>query len=281
MKPLISLVAVALVLAGCEQPGEVELTSDETDLVVTAIDLPDSSLEYQPVDSSAVLPADHQRFAGHVTVTKVRFDAGTRVDSTALSRVYFADRTRPIKRNGRTIGFFGFNLGIVTLNSIPMLQVPHRLRDTTAGFEYVQDLRASYRPNTLYQWVADPIIIDPVRVSIESPDDLTVLVPRGGSRIPRDRDLEMRWTGRGNIFIIISSRDSIAGRLRPLIALQPRTNTGRAVLPSRVLRLLPRERYFVFSFVLANRNEATVIGRFTHEVLVQAAIVHNSFVELM
>jgi len=58
-------------------------------------------------------------------------------------------------------------------------------------------------------------------------------------------------------------------------------NTGRAILNARVLAMLPRDRRFwVFTFVLANRDTSLVVGGFQGGVLIQAASVYNSYVEL-
>ena len=78
--------------------------------------------------------------------------------------------------------------------------------------------------------------------------------------------------------IVISTFDPVTRKTRPLLQLRSRANSGRALLPAKILQQLPQlQRRFVFTFVLANRREvATGTGR----VLVQAASVVNRFVEL-
>jgi hypothetical protein len=64
--------------------------------------------------------------------------------------------------------------------------------------------------------------------------------------------------------------------------LKPRVNTGSVLLPARVLQLLPRDRFriFTFSFILANRDEQRVVGRFPGALLLQAAEIYTTVVEI-
>jgi hypothetical protein len=118
---------------------------------------------------------------------------------------------------------------------------------------------------------------------IQAPDELVVESPRGGTVVSRERDLELVWGGRrGVLRIFVSAHDPLTGKAKPLLELRSRTNTGRALLPAKLLRKLPRlHRHYVFTFVLANREEMVLPrpagGR---RVLVQAASVVSTYVEL-
>jgi hypothetical protein len=61
--------------------------------------------------------------------------------------------------------------------------------------------------------------------------------------------------------------------------IHPANNEGKAVIDPRILQLLPRERFFMFSFIIANRDEKKSMGQYPGRILVQAASVHNSYVE--
>jgi hypothetical protein len=150
-----------------------------------------------------------------------------------------------------------------------------------AGFEYVTDL-STYQPNHNYTWnVSPPDSISPFTASIISPNEVTVQSPAGGAIVRRDRDLELRWTGNGNLSIIISGFEPVTRKTKPFLHIKPRVNIGSAILGRRVLNLLPnRFRYYVFTFVLSNRNESIVVGSFKGRVLIQAASMYNSYVEL-
>jgi len=284
MKRLILMSCFAAVaVLGCKEPTSVVLDGEEDLLEVTVLPPLDPDVELSAIDSTAILPSDENAFAGLLIVNKVTYDAGTRSDSFAFSKVFFADRIRPIRLNQRTIGFHGFNLGPILLNNSPMIRIPHIIRmkapfaDTVAGFEYVKDLTTTYQPNYTYTWSADSI--NATGASIVSPGELSVSAPAGGAVLSRERNLELAWRGEGNLSIIISAYDSVLQRTKALLHLRPRVNRGRAVLGARILRLLPPGRKFVFTFVLSNRRLEDVIRPYRGQVLLQASEVHNTFVE--
>jgi hypothetical protein len=277
-------------LMGCEQPAEVELRPVEVDggVVVSSIAEADTGLVIAPVDSSGMLPIDRYRFEASMQVTRVVYDAGAKsVDSFAVSRAYFSDRGRPVLFGGRVLAYFGLDLGVINLNGSPMLKrfyripIPRVGRDTIAGVEYISNLTQEYKPNTVYEWSLSGIVGQGFRPSIQSPDDLRVLSPVGGSIVPKGRDLLLRWTGKGNVWIVISAYDPVTKSSKPLLHIVP-TDAGRnrAVLSSQTLRLLPANRFYWFTFTFYNRLERGGMGQYPGKILIQAASVYNSLVEL-
>ena len=282
------LLMLGLAVVGCNKPGPVELRQDDTDalLEVVRIAPPDSNVSLSPVDSSATLPGDQVRFAGLLQVARVTFDGGPNRDtSIAYTRILFENRRLPVQGPfGRIVGYHGIDLGSITVNGNLVFRFPHRIAgrvgrpDTIAGTEYYRDLSTIHQPNTVYTWRATPDTLGPIATSIETPDNVVVDSPKGGAVIRRDRDLPMSWHGQGKIIIVISRLE--LGRARSLFMLRARENRRRAILPSKaVLRLLPPGKY-VFTFVLANRRETDAVSGFAGQILVQAASVYNSYVEL-
>lgn len=292
MKTLSAIVTFLLfTLAGCQEPAGVHLQQDANELEVTAIALADTNYAAGQVDSIAVLPGDQLRFAGHIIINKVTNDGPAGVRTHARARVLFEDRNREVRNQFRRFGYFGIDLGAVNLNGFPMARVPHRvpirriLGDSiaVAGVEYIADITDEYLSNATYTWsVPAPDSISPFSASIQTPDELSVQSPVGGSVIFRNRYLPLRWTGHGNLVIIISGFDPSTQRTRPLLHLRPRVNSGAAVLTPRVLGMLPRDRFrfWVFTFILANQDASLVVDGFEGGVLIQAASVYNSYVEL-
>jgi hypothetical protein len=117
---------------------------------------------------------------------------------------------------------------------------------------------------------------------IRTPDQLVVESPRGGTVVSRQADLELRWRGaQGSLSIIVSAYDTSTRKAKPLLELRPRDNTGRAVVPAKFLReLRPLHRYFVFTFVLANRDQMDLPIPRAPRVLLQAASVYSTYIEL-
>ena len=290
MKSLATIgVLGAILVGGCEKPSTVEGTADDNALEVSAVSVSDTNYVAAQFDSAGVLPTEQLRFAGRLILNRVTHDAGANVRVETFSRVLFEDRDRPVIILNRVLGFHGMNLGTVVLQGNPMNAVPHRIplrrlpgdSVIAAGIEYLLPVQ-TYQPQARYTWdIPAPDSLSPFTASIISPDVITVQSPRGGSTVYRNRDLRLRWTGSGRFLIIISGFDPLTRRTRPFLRLSPQVNNGTALLGSRVLNLLPaRFRFYVFTFVLANRDESTVVAGFHDRILVQAATMYNSYVEL-
>jgi hypothetical protein len=289
MKHILTILSFALLFSwGCHQPAQVELMPQDPDqeLEITSAVVADTSRQYAAVDSMGVLPKDQVLFDGTLGVSKITFDAGRTIQTMVLSNVFFADRARPVESPmfpGRRIGYFGFDLGPIMLNGSLMSKIPHRIslgivqRDTTAGVEYIRDLTSSYLPRSTYTW-SSAVMMGSFSPTIESPEDLNVVWPKGGAVVPRGQDLVLRWTGRGNLTVIVSLFEQ--GRTKPLLSVTPAINRGHATLSPIVLQSLRGGRTYVFTFVLYNRKELLAVNPFAGKVLVQAASIYNSYVEL-
>ena len=285
--PVVALAA----LIGCQQPADVELKPEPevSPLEVLPVKIPDTLVTPRSIDTVAVLPHDQMNFYGAYVVNSVTLDGGpTNRTSFAYSSVLVSDSV--IRYLSRDVGFYGIDLGVVTLNGNLMVEAPHRIRlhrsvlaDTVLvrGVEYLVDLSQTYTPNHLYTWVSTSLQFGRAEVSITTPDDVRVLSPGGGSIVSRDRDLPLRWSGvNGRLTIIVSAYDRFSKRTFPLLELRPRLNTGRALVPATLLRQLPQKGTFVFTFILSNRKEITGTQSKGGRVLVQAASVYNSYIEL-
>ena len=284
-------VALLTVTAGCQKPDPIIVDSGvpiESPIEVTPIAQPDTNQRQAAVDTTGVSPLDGTKFGAMLLVGSVEYDAGAALTHTeSFSSVYFADRAKPLVINGKTVGFYGMDLGLaIAINGLPMIRLPYHLpfpglfRDTISGYIYAKDLAGVHQPNSVFQWViGTSSVIGSFNLSITTPDNIQVISPAGGSILPRNQDLLLRWTGRGNVNIVISVVNPLTKKTRPLFNLHPRLNTGRAILDYRILQLLPRERTFVFTFVIDNRDTTQAIGLYPAKILVQAASVHNSYVE--
>lgn len=282
---------LVLLLGGCQHPAEVQLKPEEyqTDLEVRAVLIPDTAVTTSSVDSIAILPVDQLNFSGSFLVNRVKLDAGPgKVDSFAYSRVLMADSA--VRLGNRLLGFSGLDLGAMSMNGSLMLRLPHRvllrrpfIRDSVLirGVEYASNLAGTYQPNQLYTWTAFTSAYGRIEESIRTPDDLTVQSPLGGSMVPHDRDLIVRWNGgNGKLSIIVGRYDPAARKSSPLLEFRSRANLGKAVIPARLLRQLPHPSYYVLTFILSNRKEVEPTTGYSGKILVQAASVYNSYIEL-
>jgi len=295
MKHLAIIVCGALTLAGCTQPADVELTRDgyETDLEVRAVVVPDTNVVVPEVDATGVLPEELMTVNGVMLINDIRNEESIdNIAITSYALLFLADSTVS-NLSGRMIGYSGADLGTVSLNGQPMTQLPHRVvlrrllrPDTTLlrGYEYLADLTGQYRPGELYTWTYmhqsmgdhSESILAPERVQVQSPPVI------GQGVVERTRDLELLWRGgQGTLSIIISAFDVQSRRARPLLELRSRANSGRALLPAKILQQLARLQHrFVFTFVLANRRELRPGVNDAGRILIQAASIVNRHVEL-
>ncbi len=292
--PIIGFLLSILLLAGCQHPNPIEVVPDteEPQLEVTSLAMVDTSVYQTSIDSSAVTPSDQSTYAGLLLINKVKFDGGARwgVYSTASSSVLITDRSRPLEARGKIFGYYGVRL---MPNLLPPVRINgDRMREKTHwvrvgplpidwGYEYVRNVDTLYQPDMPFTWSATPDSLGTVEVSIQSPANLTVSAPTGGSIISRSQDLKLEWTGQGDLVIVLSAYNPLTKKAKPLMKLHPLANKGHAKVSAAILQALPADRYFVFTFIVANkkavqidRNGASVLA------LAQAASVHNIYVEL-
>ena len=297
MRKLYILVcSLFLCQAGCQKPApltvEPPADSPAGSLLVTVLSNPDTNINVNPIDSVGVLPADQTNYSGLFLVNTLRYDDGHGLTPPLVfASAYFGDRTKPLVVNGRIVAYYGIDLMPsasfpLKVGGIPMIRYPYKIhigsRDTAFGYMY-RAVFYSLPPRNLYDWDdprPDPTVPLPIKDSVVMPEDLKVLAPVGGSVLSRSKQVDLRWTGNGNLTIVISTYNPVTGKTRPVLQLQPVVNTGKAVIETRLLQLLPQTKNFVFTFIIANRSDRLLGGPYKDRILVQAACVYNSYVQL-
>jgi hypothetical protein len=277
------IIAMAIVVAGCQKPDEIELIDDDSVLEIESVLTTDTDRELTPIDSAAILPRDEDKFAGIMYLNSITTRSARGIEPTkVLSRVVFEDRSRPVNdTTGRRRGFTGMNFAGVQLNGAPMIERTRRFGNIIGGVEYVKEL-TSISPGQRVTWRAVSLVLGIFEDSINAPEGLQVVTPVGGSIVPRNQDLELQWTGRGDLGIIVSA-GHIEGSLfvtKPLLSVRVKKNSGHAKLNKKFLKALPPSQAYMFTFVLVNRKEKLSLGQFRGKVLVQASSIYNSIVTL-
>jgi hypothetical protein len=257
-------------------------------LEVLPVVLPAGDIEVTAVDTIGVLPDEQVRYSGSCVINAVTWDGGTGEKHAAYSRVFVSDSG--VRAIGRLVGFSGLDLGLVSLNGNPMLKSPHRVpvgrlfgQDSTLvrGVEYLADLTATYQPDRQYTWTIPLHLAPNLVVTTETPQELKVISPAGGTLVYRARDLHLRWTGgKGRLSIVVGVFEPLQKKSRPLFELRVKANTGHAIIPAKFLAQLPVQHLFVFTFILSNKKEIAQVAPLSGKLFVQAASIHNSYVEL-
>ncbi len=271
---------LAVLLVACQKPTEVRVTEDAL-LEIESVTEPDPAIDRGSVDSTALLPREQEKFAGLITVASVKTDNGAGIESKSFVHAVFENRNNSIVVGGFK-RFFLFPLGLprVTVggNTVFLLGREIRFGNQVIGTEYIREI--AFTPEASYRFeAAGSDSVSAFSVPIEAPDNILVLSPVGGQRIVRDNDVPLRWTGRGELFLIISARNAL-GRLIPILNIKPRRNEGQALLTKKILNGLPRGTY-IFTFGLSKKNENFMVGRFRGKVLVRGLSVYNVRVELI
>jgi hypothetical protein len=293
-RPVSFLILLALVTAGCQHPDEVHLTPgpDDATTQMEINSIVADSTGHGVGDSSTVLQQNDQtRFGAILSVQRIVDDyvAATvrNVGRVEFSSVVFTDRSRPVLDSIQHYGYWGLQLATVKLNSLSMTQVRHLIHvpvvgNVPAGYEYFRLLNGTYQPGQLYTWTISIGGTDSTSFSVTAPKSLSVQSPVGGSRIPRNVPLDLRWTGTGNLTIIVSQYFPLLKKSKPLFSIVPAINAGHLIVPPRVLELFrARAQYLVFTFMLENRNVPAGVTAYPGKVLVLASDVYNSYVELL
>jgi hypothetical protein len=295
---VITLMCLAAVF-GCKHPTDVQVQPDPgVDPIQVDPVVPVDPVTYQnSIDSLAITPTDLARFPGFLLVTRTIYDVGSNsnmiasigsLTSTTVSNVLLTDRTSPITFMGNIVGYPGIRLSPtilapVTVNGRALMPVAHTIKfgnfQIPAGIQYVGAIPPTARMDTTFTWRAGADTLGAIDLSLMGPRGFTVQAPLGGTIVPRNQSLQLRWTGSGDIMIYLSSYNIQTKQTLPVFKMQPLGTKGRAQIDAMVLQTLPRGLY-VLTFIAATRNENYTVSRYNAGILAQAAIVYNSYLDI-
>lgn len=281
----------ALGLAGCGKEAPVELVqsdgSTERAEVINTPSMSDPLFSGGDVDSTmpSLLPG---RVFGQMIVSGLHFESPLESYDASLARAVFFDRNAPIL-TGTDTAYRTLDIGALDVDGIRMMRAlklsPMGSRDTL-GVQYVVGSRGGgrpfvYKPVYVYAWQAEGAdSIPPFGISFVSADTVRIVAPVVGDVVPAGRDLVMRWNG-GASELLIQIGTVRPGELsRSLFRLRVRTNRGRAIIPSRVLQLLPRDYPYIAFSLISEKHSTTRVSGFGDEVLLQSAYAHSIVVRV-
>lgn len=319
MKPGFSysaIVMLLLLLSACQENNPVQLAENsiaepievilprERDTTVVQSDT--TLIQETTVDLTGLIQQDDESYPGTVLVTGVKSDVGSARTRWAYSRLLLRDVRDSLQVKGNFGSYTGYGYRylevgraklddtefdvaewIIQIKSLTLLPITVR-----AGFFYklgydgIQSSKQiAYLPDHQYVVSAEGKgDIKPFGLTLESPDEVTLLHPNTQALVFRDEDLVLRWAGRAadSVRVIISTFDEIRGRAsKPLMVLAASPRGNSLVVPSRVLKLIPTSAggRYLMTFVSANRRIALIDG-YPYKVLLQAASIHNILISL-
>jgi len=295
-KSAVILFAVLSGAFGCRHPDPLQLTPTPPDssnqVQILSLATSDTSHLGDSVLTTGN-PADNVTFGGTISLQRtlddyVPFGSVRRIDTLDFASMVFLDKGRPVQDNsGRVYGYFGVPLAKASIGVLGMNVRPHYVHiplvgDSLCGVEYRRLLSGIYHPDEGFTLGVSVVAPGTVTLGIKTPNDLVIHSPIGGATFNRNASMDLSWTGSGDLSIIISEYYPLRKTARALLYIKPAVNAGHLTLASRVLQLLPEDhRQYVFTFILSNRTEITAVSGYAAKVLVQAAVVYNSYVQVM
>lgn len=289
-----------------DQPVEVVFLNEQVDTSATFR----KEQTRTSVDVTGLLKRDEQQYPGTILVTGVKSDLEDGRSALAYARILLKDKSDSIEAKGAWgtyVDFRHIDVGTAKLDQtefditqvITQIQsllhvapvpvgVVHKL-----GNDGTQPARPMhYLPHHQYAISAqgkrygrvNQLYLEPFNLTLESPEEISIVGLPPKSIIFRDEDFVLRWNGQqsGMVQVIFSSYDETRGRAHaPLMGFNAYPREGVLRLPSKVLGLIPETANgkYILSLISANRSELMLAG-YADRVLVQAASIHNVVVKL-
>jgi hypothetical protein len=301
----IGVVTLLLVLSACQENNPLDLVENpvaEPVEVILPRERDTSVVQETTLDLTGLIQQDNDTYPGTVLVAGVKSDVGGVRTHLSYSRILLKDLRSPITVKGNFGTYTGYQhreVGTAKLDDVEfdvaewIIQIKSLiLLPVRAGFFYklgfdgIQVTKPmEYIPRHQYLVEANGKgDIKPFGLTIDSPDEVTLLNPRPEGLVFRDEDLVIRWAGQpgDSVRVIISTYDETRGRaLKPLMVLRASPRSNSVVFPSKLLKLIPTDHAdrYMMTFVSANRRGASLDG-YPYPVLLQAASIHNILITL-
>lgn len=291
------VLGASILLSGCQERTPLELSSNQlaNEVQVTLLQSPiESAQARSTVDTTGVLNTEDSKYYATMYISGVKYDLGADRQIISHSKVIFSDKNESVEYRGKRIGFRGIDLGKVQVDGIEMAKGQKLIhlpdlplpggRDTAIGPQYILANRNgqgardfNFSHNSRWEWRigGNPPAIKPFNISVETPDELTIIFPRSTSVLLKNQDFHVQWTGTVKALRLIIS--GVKGSdFQPLLEIDVKNDGKDVIIPAKILGLLPTGTYQAFVFSFINSNEAKVrVNEFPDEIFVVSSSVHN------
>src|SRR5690606_33317999 len=154
------LIAVTILLAGCDKPAPTELFDDSDQIQVEVISSDPDDESYSTGFDSTGLAENPVNYTNLVTVSGIKTTRNSGTENMSFAQAVFFDRDAPVfGPNGRLLGYRTLNPGLVRFNNIPAQLHPFRINfrghggehaDTSLGSRYVLSNDRGHPNNFLF-----------------------------------------------------------------------------------------------------------------------------------
>ena len=285
-------------LWGCHEKNPIELVDEGG--VQQTLEVENSPAMAVPFDmegkeSTSFFITGKQQYYGQLVIARSIFDSPLEHHEASLARAIFVDRTNPLLSPwGDTLTFKSIDVGTVTIDNLLLSMAIERLNfsgivDDTVGPYYallnkdgVGGKGFQYYGNHAYQWdINGSVSFSYLQESITSPPEIRMTSPISADGFTPSKNLSVRWEGGSNNVRIIISDIREDALPRPLIQMKVGRNTGQAVVPASILRLLPKSRTR-FLFTISSENVATTHHNgYNDEIIIRAVTNHSLVLQVL
>lgn len=295
-----AVVFVAALINGCDKPAPTELI-DSAQSQVDPVEY--ETIAKSPTDEIYSNGADTTGISGNLTsYSNVIVVSGTKISENSLTikistaEAAFFDRTKPVKINGRLIGYQTQLIGEVKFNGVKAIPVPFNVKyrndqnviqDSSLGlFHLLYSGRTSlfhpfnYRYNSVVSFELNPFIGKATSFDILTPKEIFANLRVTGSTASNNLIAKLVWDNVASnipIQIIISGKLKGKDKSIPLFKLRTRDD-GEFIIPKKILDAIPTNVFDKLIITLIRQYGKTVTFRLnTLTVLSQS--IHSLVVE--
>jgi hypothetical protein len=292
-------IIITALIAGCDKPAPTELigfsqTEDPIEYETIAKN-PTDELYSTGTDTTGV-SEDLTRYTNVITVSGVKISDNSQTIKFATAQAVFFDRTKPVKANGKLIGFQTQLFGEVKFNNVKSLVVPFKVKfrdahqniqDSTLGFYHLlysgrsSILRPfNYEYNSFVKFELDPFIGQTSSFDTPTPKEIYANARLTGNKTDNNFVAKLVWDKGDNdlpIEIVISGKLKGKDKTISLFKLKTRDD-GELIIPAKILNAIPKNTFDHLIVTLIRQYQKTVTFRLnTLTVLSQS--IHSLVLE--
>ena len=289
------LIALALVLQGCDKPAPTELVQN-----------PDGGTDYEllndpagenyytsGVDTSGVTQDfSNPDLVNLISLTGVKITANGSTQDYSLAQAFFFNKSQPIYNSSNSIiAYRTWTPGFVYFDGTRARIVDHKIRyhdngilkETIIGKKYflwsgiVDPYVFPYNSSTNFKlsWVTDSVMFP-----IKTPKEITGSVLLNGSKDSHNLKAVLHWNAGQNARVLLIIGLIEQGHLFSIPVYKIRTaDDGEFIVPGRLINKLPLNRFAKIVFTLV-RAEEKLDGKQDNLLFISAQSIHSIVLDI-
>jgi hypothetical protein len=290
------LIALALVLQGCDKPAPTELVqSPEERTDYELLNDPAGENYYTSgVDTSGVTQDfSNPDLVNLISLTGVKITANGSTQNYSLAQAFFFDKSKPIYNySGQVIAYETWTPGLVYFDGIIARMVDHKIRYHDNGILKETIIGKKY---FLWSGIIDPYVFpynsssnfkliptegDSVMFPIQTPKEITGSVLLNGHKDSHDLKATLHWNAgqNGRVLLIIGLIEQ--GHFFSIPVYKIRTaDDGEFTVPTRLINKLPLNRFAKIVITLV-RAEEKIAGKENNLLFISAQSIHSIVLDI-